>query len=239
MKIYVASSWRNEYQSIVVSALRETGHDIYNFRNPIPGDYGFAWHEIDVMWQSWRNKEFRQALKHPRAIDGFNKDFTAMKWADVFVLVLPCGRSAHLELGWAIGMKKTSIVLLDDSCEPELMYKLVDHLCVNLSEVIYVIKKIEINQKGLMMGIIIPMEFEDNELILMKDGKFGSVIRTPTKNHPMVGIQVPDEEDIRWCIPDNIIKTKGLLFERGSTVNFTQSRKENDYGTQENDEGNS
>lgn len=34
MRIYVASSWRNTYYPSVVSALREAGHDIYDFRNP-------------------------------------------------------------------------------------------------------------------------------------------------------------------------------------------------------------
>ena len=28
------------------------------------------------------------------------------RWDDTFVLVLPCGRSAHLELGWAVGQGK-------------------------------------------------------------------------------------------------------------------------------------
>ena len=32
MKIYVASSWRNEFQHNVVKALREDGHEVYDFR---------------------------------------------------------------------------------------------------------------------------------------------------------------------------------------------------------------
>ena len=34
MKIYVASSWRNERQPDVVQALRNAGHDVYDFRHP-------------------------------------------------------------------------------------------------------------------------------------------------------------------------------------------------------------
>ena len=33
-KIYVASSWRNEYYPEVVAKLREAGHEVYDFRNP-------------------------------------------------------------------------------------------------------------------------------------------------------------------------------------------------------------
>jgi hypothetical protein len=54
----------------------------------------------------------------------------AMEKADAFVLVLPCGRSAHLELGWAVGAGKRTAILLDpdarDEVTPELMYRMVD-----------------------------------------------------------------------------------------------------------------
>ena len=32
-RIYVASSWRDPYQPEVVAALREAGHEVYDFRN--------------------------------------------------------------------------------------------------------------------------------------------------------------------------------------------------------------
>lgn len=46
MKIYVASSWRNEFYPSVVSALRDAGHVVYDFRNPPSGGHGFKWSEI-------------------------------------------------------------------------------------------------------------------------------------------------------------------------------------------------
>lgn len=53
-KIYVASSWRNEFQWQVVHELRRVGHEVYDFRNPKPGDDGFHWSEIDPDWErSW------------------------------------------------------------------------------------------------------------------------------------------------------------------------------------------
>lgn len=136
--IYVASSWRNSYQSEVVRALRNMGHDVYDFKNPRPGDNGFQWAEIDPDWQKWTPEAYREALNHPAAERGFHSDLDAMKWADTFVLVLPCGRSAHLELGWACGQKKRTVVLLD-RMEPELMVKMADHICLSLREVCSVI----------------------------------------------------------------------------------------------------
>jgi hypothetical protein len=102
-RIYVASSWRNPFQQEVVAWLREVGHEVYDFRNPRPGDDGFHWSDIDPAWQSWSPLQYRKALKHPIAAAGFESDFSAMRRADICVLVLPCGRSAHLEAGWMAG----------------------------------------------------------------------------------------------------------------------------------------
>src|SRR5690606_35074133 len=113
-KIYVASSWRNIMQPGIVSALRSMGHEVYDFRNPAAGNDGFHWSEIGGGWQEWTNGEYIEALKHPFAEAGFKADFDAMQWADTFVLVQPCGRSAHLELGWAVGAGKTTVMLLGD-----------------------------------------------------------------------------------------------------------------------------
>lgn len=133
-KIYVASSWRNERQPEVVKGLQDCGHEVYDFKNPRPGDNGFHWSEIDKDWKDWSPEAYRDALDHPVAKSGFASDFGAMKWADTFVLVLPCGRSAHLELGWACGQGKQTLILLD-KMEPELMTKMVDHICLDLNEV--------------------------------------------------------------------------------------------------------
>lgn len=131
-KIYVASSWRNPYQEVVVACLRGDGHEVYDFKNPRPGDRGFSWAEIDPNWQKWTADEYIAALQHPIAKAGFASDFNAMKWANTFVLVLPCGRSAHLELGWAAGQGKETLVLTRNGEEPELMASMCDHICPNL-----------------------------------------------------------------------------------------------------------
>jgi len=142
MKIYVASSWRNDYQPDVVHGLRELGHEVYDFRNPHEGDRGFHWSEIDPAWHRWTPYEFSQALKHPIAQAGFASDKTAMDWAEACVLVLPCGRSAHLEAGWFIGVGKPMLILLSDG-EPELMYKLADSVHVGLGSLMIRLQEIE------------------------------------------------------------------------------------------------
>ena len=137
MNIYVASSWRNEQQPEVVRVLREAGHEVYDYRHPYSGNEGFHWSEIDLEYKDWNSEALRHALWHPIATHGFLCDSDAMRWADVFVLVLPCGRSAHLEAGWAIGQRKPTVILLDDHPEPELMYRLASYVAVNLQEVVH------------------------------------------------------------------------------------------------------
>jgi hypothetical protein len=139
MNIYVASSWRNEAkQQATVRALRNVGHHVYDFRNPEPGDIGFGWRQCATTEQLKDPRRFRdEVLTHAIARAGFSKDMRALSNAQATVLVLPCGRSAHLELGWATGAGQKTIVLLDDPIsEPELMYLACDHLAVSIDEVI-------------------------------------------------------------------------------------------------------
>lgn len=123
MKIYVASSWRNLLQPGIVHALRRCGHEVYDFRQPAPGVGGFAWSDIDPQWQSWSPEQYRQALQHPIAARGYAYDIDALRGADTCVMVLPCGRSANWEFGYAMGMGKPGYVVQLEPAEPELMYR--------------------------------------------------------------------------------------------------------------------
>lgn len=126
MNIYVASSWKNEFHPIVVQTLRGCGIGIYDFKD----SEGFGWHEVNPTWKTDGHgmTEFKQMLEHPRAEQGFARDFEAMEWADKFILVLPCGRSAHLEAGWAIGKSKPTAIYIPKGKYdgPDLMYKMAD-----------------------------------------------------------------------------------------------------------------
>ena len=135
-RIYVASSWRNKYQPEVVAALRKAGHGVYDFRNPEDNPGGFHWADVDENWQDWQPEDYIRNLTHPVAEKGFKADFDAMLWADVCVLVLPCGRSAHTEAGWFAGKGLKTIVYMPEKQEPELMYKLFDGVVATLGELI-------------------------------------------------------------------------------------------------------
>lgn len=135
-RIYVASSWRNKIQQDVVAALREVGHEVYDFKNPSPDNHGFHWSEVDPEWKVWTPERYRNLLDHPVAKKGFKSDWEAMLWADTCVLVLPSVRSAHIEAGYFVGAHKRLVILLDaEGFEPELMYKMAGRICCSIPEV--------------------------------------------------------------------------------------------------------
>lgn len=135
-RIYVASSWRNNHQGDVVALLRAHGHLVYDFKNP-PHVPGFKWLEIDREWATWTAEQYRQVLvSNPIAAHGYLQDFRGMEWADTCVLVLPCGRSAHLEAGWFAGRGKRLVIYTRDGEEPELMALMANEIVVSDAELL-------------------------------------------------------------------------------------------------------
>ena len=131
MKVYVASGFRNERQPAVVEMLRFAGHEVYDPVHPdvegpgAPPRAGAGWKQAGPDWRTWTPDQYLAALRHPLAVEGFAANWSAMQWADRFVLVMPCGRSAHLEAGYAVGAGKPLAILLEphSSPEPDLMHQ--------------------------------------------------------------------------------------------------------------------
>ena len=151
-RIYVASSWRNQYYPEVVQRLREAGHEVYDFRNPPHGGAGFHWTDVDPDAPNWTYAQYAEGLHHPLAERQFQADIDALTWADTCVLVLPCGRSAHTEAGWMAGAGKRVVAYLPEMVEPELMYKLFDDVAGSLEELVeklYLDRDVEFLRPGL------------------------------------------------------------------------------------------
>lgn len=124
VKVYVASSWRNGFHPEVVRALRQDGHEVYDFKD----EEGFHWSEVDPDWKAWPDNVplYLRGLQHPCAERGFNRDMTALRGCDACVMVHPCGMSASLEAGWAKGSGRPLYVYTPAIREPDLMVKMAD-----------------------------------------------------------------------------------------------------------------
>ncbi len=142
--VYLASSWRNPYQEEVWELLTRYGHKVYDFKHPAPGNNGFHWKEIDPKWETWDVADFRTALWSPVAEEHFKCDMEALIAADLVVLLLPSGRSAHTEAAWACGNGRPVIVHCPEACwlyhpeevQPELMYKMFNAITTTDHELI-------------------------------------------------------------------------------------------------------
>lgn len=129
MKIYVASSWRNIFHGDVVRALRADGHEVYDFKD----SEGFSWKEIDKDWNAWNPQEYLEALDHPLAQRGFARDMQALKDCEICVYVMPCGVSASMEMGYAVGAGKKAFVYVPHLADPDLMVKMAELVTDDLS----------------------------------------------------------------------------------------------------------
>lgn len=139
--IYLASSWRNHHYLRVLEALRKSAElEVYDFRE---AGAAFDWRDVDAEWENREGTRIEyplpkmlEMLRHPSAQRGFDRDFGALKDCDALILVAPCGRSAHLELGYAIGQGKPTAIYIPEPHEPELMYLMAERRIGSLFELL-------------------------------------------------------------------------------------------------------
>ncbi len=111
--IYLIGSLRNPQIPILAEDLRKLGHEVFD-------DWYAPGPETDEYWRQYevnRGRSYQEALDGIAARNVFDLDFYHLNRAKRAILVMPAGRSGHLELGWAIGQCKPGYVLFDG--EPE------------------------------------------------------------------------------------------------------------------------
>lgn len=120
-KIYLASSWRNQHLDGIVGMLTFAGHEVLDFREP---GCSFNWSDLDPQWEEWDTESYLKALENPRAMLGFKSDLDKILAAEWVILVPPCGLSAGIEFGYAVGMGRKTMVLAHYIERPDLMIKM-------------------------------------------------------------------------------------------------------------------
>lgn len=130
-RIYISSSWKNEHQPKLVEQLRKQGHKVYDFRHPNGRNDRNVWEgvtaslNLSTAYQQTilTGDDFDRMLLKKEVRERFTEHFNAMNDADTCVLLLPCGRSSHVEAGYMAGAGKR-VFVLDTSTHvtPELMY---------------------------------------------------------------------------------------------------------------------
>ena len=118
MRLYVASSLRNRHYRSIISKIRASGHEAYDFGDPPAGTEEFG------ILPNVLPEGHYEALRGHIGRATFQRDAHALRACDAVVLVLPCGKSAHIEAGFAAGSGKPLAIYLEPHIaqEPEVMY---------------------------------------------------------------------------------------------------------------------
>ena len=126
MKIYLATSWKNNVTAIIVgNLLKSYGHNVYIFCDPTEpaAQISLKLRKDDrtKLWDSWN------ALKTHEVQEIFASDFKHLEECDLVLLMTPSGKSAHMEAGYAVGAGK-ALVILDHPIlgEWDAMYGMAD-----------------------------------------------------------------------------------------------------------------
>lgn len=133
MKVYVIGSLRSERVPAVSVALRAKGFRVFD-------DWYAAGPEADDWWQKYekaRGRNYPEALAGSAAKHVFEYDKANLDAADAAVMVMPAGKSAHLELGYMVGRGKPAFILLDG--EPErfdVMYRFATAVCLDVPSLV-------------------------------------------------------------------------------------------------------
>lgn len=131
--IYLIGSLRNPNVPQVSEALRRAGVLVFD-------DWYAAGATADDSWRDYekaRGRTFLDALVTSDAADHvFQFDRSWLKTCDAAVLVLPAGKSAHLELGWMLGQDKPGFILLDNPDRWDVMYKFATGVSERVSDLV-------------------------------------------------------------------------------------------------------
>ena len=119
--VYIIGSLRNPQIPEFANELDARGYEAF-------ADWFQSGPQTDDFWKDYskaRGRSYKQALDSKGANASFNLDKENLDSCDAAVMLMPAGKSGHLELGYVVGQGKPGYILFDG--EPErydLMYKL-------------------------------------------------------------------------------------------------------------------
>ncbi len=123
MSIYLIGSLRNPRVPEVAKLLRGHGYDVFD-------DWYAAGPNADDHWRDYereRGHDLVTALDGYAARHVFEYDRSHLDRCHTGVLLLPAGKSGHLELGYLIGQGKPGYIVLDgDPDRYDVMYGFAD-----------------------------------------------------------------------------------------------------------------
>jgi len=127
---FVASRWRNKDDvQRLVAGLRDQGKRVYSFveaAESVYAEYGMdSTGNPEVLMAFFENLPAWRA--HPLVRRIFDQDMDALRKSESFVLLLPAGKSAHIEAGTAYGLGKR-LIQIGNQKAAESLYLIFDRV---------------------------------------------------------------------------------------------------------------
>jgi hypothetical protein len=138
--IYLIGSLRNPRVPEVGCILRASGWDVFD-------DWYAAGPEADDKWQEYetlKGHNYQRALGGYAARHVYHYDRHHLNRCGIGVLLMPAGKSGHLELGYLAGQGKPVYIVLEDGAPArwDVMYQFAD-VCFDLPELLMRLRKHE------------------------------------------------------------------------------------------------
>jgi hypothetical protein len=136
-QIYLIGSLRNPAITTLGNALRKEGFSIFD-------DWMAAGEFADDAWRDYEKEKghsLKEALNGAAAENVFAFDKRHLDESEAAVLVMPAGKSAHLELGYMVGKgKKTFYYIEEEPDRFDVMIRFADKVCVSQQELVEALK---------------------------------------------------------------------------------------------------
>jgi nucleoside 2-deoxyribosyltransferase len=138
VKVYLIGSLRNPAIPALGNELRSAGFRVFD-------DWHAAGPRADDEWQRYeqeRERTYLEALKGESSRQVFEFDKRHLDSADAAVMVMPAGKSAHLELGYMARVKPTFVLFDKEPERWDVMYRFATGVTYDRHELIGWLEKI-------------------------------------------------------------------------------------------------
>lgn len=123
---------RNPKITKTAGQLRKFGYDVFD-------DWLAPGPEADDWWKKYEEasgRTYKEALQGHAAKHVFEFDKSHIDESDIGILILPAGRSGHLELGYMIGNGKPGYILMDRPDRWDIMYQFATRIFFSFKEMV-------------------------------------------------------------------------------------------------------
>jgi len=128
---YIASKFRNKDNvNELISKLREKGYSCYNWAD-VPANPNNPEASAEEQMKVFENE--RDFFNDEYTQEVFKNDLEGLKGANNVILLLPAGKSSHMEIGIAYGLGKKCI-LIGEAEKPDTLYLMFEERYKDINE---------------------------------------------------------------------------------------------------------